>query len=73
MTDWIETFTVGTFMGMPLAQTRAGDDECLRYDYHVKIDDRWHEVCTECFRFSPREALESLSRIFAAMAKKEAA
>jgi hypothetical protein len=64
MTDWLDNFICGEFLGFPLAQTRSGDDECLRYDYHLKVDGTWYEVCTECLRFSKKEALHTLHYIF---------
>lgn len=64
MKDLMDNFICGEFLGMPLAETRGGDDDCLRYDYHLKVDGTWYEVCTECFRFSKKEALHSLHYIF---------
>jgi hypothetical protein len=62
--DWLHNFICGEFLGMPLAQTRAGDDDCLRYDYHLKIDGVWYEICTECLSFSKKEAFHTLHHIF---------
>jgi hypothetical protein len=64
MSDWIDNFISGEFFGFPLAQTRAGDEDCLRYDYHLKVDGTWYEVCTECPSFNRKEALHSMQYIF---------
>jgi hypothetical protein len=64
MSDWIDNFISGEFFGFPLAQTRAGDEDCLRYDYHLKVDGTWYEVCTECLSFNRKEALHSMQHIF---------
>jgi len=62
--DWLHNFICGEFLGMPLAQTRAGDEDCLRYDYHLKVEGEWYEVCTECLSFSRKEALHTMHHIF---------
>jgi hypothetical protein len=62
--DWLHNFICGEFLGMPLAQTPAGSDDCLRYDYHLKIDGVWYEICTECLSFSKKEAFHTLHHIF---------
>jgi hypothetical protein len=69
MTDWLDNFICGKFLGLPLAETRGGDDDCRRYNYHLKIDEAWHEVCTECLSFNRKEALESLQRLFRKLAE----
>jgi hypothetical protein len=70
MTDWMDNFLCGEFLGLPLAQTPAGSDDCLRHDYHVRIGGKWHEIITEGLRWSDKEAYESLSRIFNRLAKE---
>jgi hypothetical protein len=64
MTGWLENFLCGEFLGLPLARTPAGSDDCLRHDYHVRIEGKWHEIITDGLHWSDKEVYESLARIF---------
>jgi hypothetical protein len=63
MKNWIEEFRVGEIDGHPLAQTPHHDDDCERWDWHVKIGDKWHEVDSCSLRFDADSVVAAIKRI----------
>ena len=63
MNDYLDNFLVGEFDGLPLAMTPNHDDDCKRWDWHVKIGGKWHEIESCSLRFDRVEAAASIKRI----------
>lgn len=51
------------FMGFELRCVPAHQDDCLRWDYEVKIGEKWYEVIPSGLTWNREEALESLVKI----------
>jgi len=51
------------FMGFELRCNPAHQDDCERWDYEVRIGEKWHTVITEGLRWNREEAIESLVKI----------
>jgi hypothetical protein len=51
------------FMGFELRCNPAHQDDCERWDYEVRIGEKWHTVIPEGLRWNREEALESLVKI----------
>jgi len=51
------------FMGFELRCNPAHQDDCMRWDYEVRIGDKWHTVIPEGLGWRREEALESLVKI----------
>lgn len=51
------------FMGFELRCLPAHQDDCERWDYEVRIGDKWHTVIPEGLGWRREEALESLVKI----------
>jgi hypothetical protein len=63
MSEWIEKFRVGEIDGHPLARTPHHEDDCLRWGWHVKIGDKWHEVESSSLNFDADYVMDAIKRI----------
>ncbi len=63
MKEWIEEFVIGEIDGYPLAQIPHHDDDCERWDWHVKVDGKWHEVDCQSLRFDADSVVAEIRRI----------
>jgi len=51
------------FLGFPIRQYDASDDDCRRTTYEAYILGEWHEVVTCGLRWDKKEAFESIVKI----------
>ena len=51
------------FLGFPIRQYDASDDDCRRTTYEAYICGEWHEVVTCGLRWDKKEAFESIVKI----------
>jgi hypothetical protein len=51
------------FLGFPIRQYNASDDDCCRTTYEAYILGEWHEVVTCGLRWDKKEAFDSLVKI----------